>query len=303
MSLQECFEPVCGAPCAGIEAIIEPRAKDIGSFEVRRVLPAAARRRVGPFVFFDEMGPATLTPGQAMDVRPHPHIGLATLTWLFSGEIMHRDSLGCVQNIQPGAVNWMTAGRGIVHSERTPDHLRGQAFQLHGIQVWIALPDGKEDIEPDFQHYPADAIPVQASAGCTLRLIAGSAWGMTSPVRVHSGLFYAQADLAAGAALALPAEHPERAVYVVSGRIEVSGASYDAGRMLVLAESMAHGVQALDDSRLILLGGEPLGSDRRLYWNFVARSRERIEQAKADWRDGRFPAVPGDDEFIPLPDD
>ena len=302
MSTQECYQPDCSEPDGGLRTVIEPRAKDIGAFEVRRALPAETRRRVGPFVFFDEMGPATLAPGAAMDVRPHPHIGLSTLTWLFAGEIMHRDNLGFVQPIRPGEVNWMTAGRGIVHSERTPDELRDQPIAMHGIQVWIALPDGKEEIEPDFQHYPATDIPRRNDDGVELSVIAGEAWGMTSPVQVHSPLFYAQADVPASKTLEMPAGHAEQAVYIVSGEISLGGESYLPGRMLCL-DAPSITLEANHDSRLILLGGEPLASDRTLDWNFVARSRERIEQAKDDWRNGRFDPVPGDDEFIPLPDD
>jgi redox-sensitive bicupin YhaK (pirin superfamily) len=302
MSTKSSHQPDWANPTAGLRTIIEPSARDIGAFEVRRALPSEAQRRVGPFVFFDEMGPATLAPGAAMDVRPHPHIGLSTLTWLFAGEIMHRDSLGFVQPIRPGEVNWMTAGRGIVHSERTPEEQRGQALPMHGIQVWIALPDGQEEVEPDFQHYPADAIPRLSDKGVDLKLIAGEAWDMSSPVQVHSPLFYAQADLAAGSSLELPAGHAEQAIYIVSGEIGVGGERYKPGRMLCL-DAPSRSFEAAADSRVILLGGEPLGSDRTVYWNFVASSKARIEQAKDDWRNGRFDRVPGDDEFIPLPDD
>jgi len=302
MSTQECYQPDCSGAAGGLRTVIEPRAKDIGAFEVRRALPAEARRRVGPFVFFDEMGPATLAAGAALDVRPHPHIGLSTLTWLFAGEILHRDNLGYVQPIRPGEVNWMTAGRGIVHSERTPDELRGEPMAMHGIQVWIALPDGQEEIEPDFQHYPATDIPRRSSDGVELHVIAGKAWSMNSPVRVHSSLFYAQADISAGKSLEMPSDHAEQAVYIVSGEISLGGESYSPGRMLCF-DTPSTKLEASADSRVILLGGEPLDSDRILYWNFVARSKERMEQAKDEWRNGRFDPVPGDDEFIPLPDD
>jgi redox-sensitive bicupin YhaK (pirin superfamily) len=302
MSLQECLQPVCTHASGAVATIIQPRPRDIGNFQVRRVLPAAAQRRIGPFVFFDEMGPAQLAAGQAMDVRPHPHIGLSTLTWLFEGEILHRDSLGYVQPIRPGEVNWMTAGRGIVHSERTPDHLRGQAHSMHGIQCWVALPDGEEDIAPQFQHYPGAEIPSRSLPGVTIQLVAGSGWGMHSPVQVHSKLCFAQVDMQAGRQLELADNFPERGVYIVAGQVEVADENYAPGRMLIL-ESGVDSLRSSSDARMIIVAGEPLASDRILYWNFVARQRERIEQAKQDWREGRFDPVPGDDESIPLPVD
>ena len=290
---------------AGIESIIIPRTRDLGDgFEVRRALPSAQRRMVGPFVFFDQMGPVILGEGRGLDVRPHPHIGLATVTYLFDGEILHRDSLGNVQPIRPGAVNWMTAGRGIVHSERTPPELRAGEASLFGIQTWVALPKGCEEMEPGFAHHGADALPVIEDEGKRVRLIAGSLYGERAPVGVFSEMFYADATLAGAARLDLPAEHEERAAWVAEGRVEVGGDVFDAGQMLVFRPGATVAIKALDPSRLILLGGEPMDGARHVWWNFVSSSAARIEQAKADWKAGRFGKVPGDKtEFIPLPED
>ena len=288
-----------------LESVIMPRTRDLGDgFEVRRALPSAQRRMVGPFVFFDQMGPVTLRTGRGLDVRPHPHIGLATVTYLFDGEILHRDSLGNAQPIRPGAVNWMTAGRGIVHSERTPPELRTGESSLFGIQTWVALPRGREEIEPGFAHHAADALPVIEGEGKRLRLIAGSLYGERAPVEVFSDMFYADAMLSGSARLDLPAEHEERAASVAEGRIEVRGDVFEAGQLLVFRPGEAVVITAPDPARLILFGGEPMDGARHVWWNFVSSSAARIEQAKADWKAGRFGKVPGDEtEFIPLPED
>lgn len=286
-----------------IELVVVPRARDLGGFEVRRALPAAQRQMVGPFIFFDQMGPATFDLGRGLDVRPHPHIGLATLTWLFEGEIVHRDSLGTEQVITPGAVNWMTAGRGIAHSERTDPVLRAGGPRLFGIQAWVALPKAHEETAPRFQHVEREALPVLRDRGVEVNLVAGSLYGERSPVETWSELFYADARLSTGARLPVPAEHEERAVHVAQGRITIAGDTFEAGQLLVLRPGDPVTITgASDDARLMLLGGEPMDGPRHIWWNFVSSSRERVEQAKADWKAGRFDAVPGDDEFIPLPE-
>jgi redox-sensitive bicupin YhaK (pirin superfamily) len=302
MTIQPCNEPACSPHSGVIELLIEPKAKDLGAFDVRRALPADVRQRVGPFIFFDHMGPAMLAAGKGMDVRPHPHIGIATVTYLFEGEIIHRDSLGYVQAILPGAVNWMTAGRGIVHSERSPETSMTSASPLHGIQTWLALPDGMEEAEPDFAHYPGDAIPRADQDGVSIRMIAGSGFDLTSPVEVASDTFYAEVILTRGSSIDFPIDVAERAIYLVSGEISIIDRVLTAGTMAVLRSGERASILALDDARLMLLGGAPLPGTRHLYWNFVSSSKERIERAKADWRDGRFPPVPGETEFIPLPD-
>jgi redox-sensitive bicupin YhaK (pirin superfamily) len=286
------------------EMVIVPRTRDLGDgFEVRRVLPSAQRRTIGPFVFFDQMGPTVLRPGTGLDVRPHPHIGLATVTYLFDGEILHRDSLGTVQPIRPGAVNWMTAGRGIVHSERTPLELRAGGTSLFGIQTWVGLPKDREEVEPSFVHHPASELPVLDDEGKRIRVIAGDLHGARSPLAVFSDTLYADAALDAGARLEVPAGYKERAIYIAEGRIEVAGNIFEAGRMLVLAAGVVVRVSAIGPARLVLLGGEPLDGPRHVWWNFVSSSKERIEQAKGDWSEGRFAMVPGDTEFIPLPEE
>ena len=302
MSWQNCPQPDCRGEDRPARLVIEPRARDIGGFDVRRVLPSARRRLVGPFVFLDEMGPAAFAPGRGIDVRPHPHIGLATITYLFEGEILHRDSLGFVQTIEPGAVNLMTAGRGIVHSERAGEEDRARESRLHGIQSWIALPASQEECAPAFEHHPADSLPVIERDGVHLRLIAGSAYGETSPVPMRSATFYLEANLEPGADLALPEGYDERAVYVVTGAITLHGERFDAGRMLVLEDGHNETVTAEGPAKLMLLGGAPLDGKRHIWWNFVSSRPARIEQAKADWQAGRFAKVPGDEEFIPLPE-
>ena len=285
-----------------VEHVLKSHLRDIGGFSVRRVLPAVPKQMVGPFIFFDHMGPAALAPGEGLDVRPHPHIGLATVTYLFDGEILHRDSLGSVQPIRPGDVNWMTAGRGIVHSERTPAHLRAAGGRVHGIQTWVALPLAHEEAAPAFAHHPAAALPVVELPGATVRVIAGTALGARSPVEVFSGTLYAAAGLAPGARLVLPPEHEERAVYLVDGSASVSGVALQSGQMAVLASGGDVEIHAAAASTVMLAGGAKMDGARFIWWNFVASSRERIERAKADWREERFPPVPGETERIPLPE-
>ena len=304
MSWQSAEEPeVETSPvCKALQSVIVPRPRDLGGFEVRRVLPSLERRSVGPFVFFDQMGPAELAPGQGIDVRPHPHIGLATVTYLFAGRIMHRDSLGTVQPIEPGEVNWMTAGRGIVHSERSDTEDRKRPQKLYGIQIWVALPNQHEETDADFAHYAAESLPLIEDEGKTIRVIAGSCFGKTSPVKTFSSLFYADALLQPGASLALGNEYEERAIYLLEGTVEIGGQIFEPGRLLVFSSGDEIAVKANSLARLLLFGGEPLDAPRHVWWNFVSSSRERIEQAKSDWKAGRFAHVPGDMEFIPLPE-
>ena len=285
-----------------VELTIEPRSRDLGGFSVRRILPYAKRRLVGPMIFLDEMGPAEFPAGAGIDVRPHPHIGLATVTYLFEGEIMHRDSLGVVQPIQPGAVNWMTAGRGIVHSERSGDEERARDARLHGMQSWIALPKAHEEAEPSFTHTPTADLPEIERPGVWMRLIAGTAYGATSPVRTFSPMFYLAAEMPAGSSLTLPSEYEERAVHVASGAVSVAGQDLEVGRMAVFAAGAEITLRAESESRVMLLGGASMDGERHIWWNFVSSSKDRIEQAKSDWKDGRFDPVPGETEFIPLPE-
>ena len=266
---------------------------------VRRALPAAERRTVGPFVFFDQMGPTAFAAGQGLAVRPHPHIGLATITYLFEGEILHRDSLGTVQPIRPGEVNWMTAGRGIVHSERTPPGLRAAGSRTFGIQTWIALPLEHEEAEPGFVHFGSDELPTLDGQ---LKLIVGELGGARSPVPTFSAMFYADLRLKAGSRWVLGPEHEERAAYVAEGAIDFDGKAYPAGQMLVFSPQGDVVMSAPEGARVLLLGGAPLEGPRYLWWNFVSSRRERIEQAAADWQAGRFAAVPAETEFIPLPE-
>ena len=285
-----------------IDLVIQQRRRDLGGFEVGRVLPYAKRRMIGPFIFFDHMGPVDLPPGipRSIDVRPHPHIGLSTLTYLFEGEIMHRDSIGSEQPIRPGEVNWMIAARGITHSERF-ERARREGGRMNGIQAWVALPAEHEEDEPSFSHHAARELPAFDEGGARLRLIAGEAFGRRSPVRVHSPLCYLHCELARGAQVALPTEYPERAAYVASGAVEHNGQRFDTAQMLVFRPGPSVALSALTPATVMLLGGEPLGH-RFIEWNFVSSSRERIEQAKADWRAGRFKLPDRDhDEFIPLP--
>lgn len=285
-----------------VDIVIDPSSKDLGGFSVRRALPSIKRRLVGPFVFLDHMGPALMQAGQGMDVRPHPHIGLATLTYLTEGSFVHRDSLGSLQEIRPGEVNLMTAGSGIAHSERTAAPTRLAPHRIHGIQSWLALPKAHEETTPGFWHRGAHELPTVTDRGISLRLIVGSMFGQTAPVPTYSATFYADAELAAGAALPLPTEHAERAVYLMEGEVEIAGDSFAAPRLLVFRPGDAITIRATQPSRILLLGGEPMDGPRHIWWNFVSSSQDRINQAKADWKAGRFQPVPDDSEFIPLPE-
>lgn len=285
-----------------IRRIIDPRPRDLGGFGVRRILPAGGLQMVGPFIFLDHIGPADFAPGTGIDVRPHPHIGLATVTYLFEGSLDHRDSTGCVQTIEPGAVNWMTAGRGIVHSERTGPGPRAAGHRIHGIQSWVALPREHEEDPPAFHHHPASDLPEFALGEARLRLIAGSAFGRSSPVAVRVPTLYAELSLAAGSGLVLTDEHEERAVYVAEGALAVDGAQVGQGQMAVLEPGGRPTLESASGARAMLVGGAPADGPRHIWWNFVSSSRERIEQAGRDWQAGRFPRVPGETEFIPLPE-
>ena len=289
-----------GAP---VDLVVEPSVKDLGDgFRVRRALPSISRRMVGPFVFLDEMGPVTVPAGKGMDVRPHPHIGLATLTSLTQGEIFHRDTLGTRQPIRPGAVNWMTAGRGIAHSERTPPEARAGEQHMHGIQSWIALPKASEETDPGFHHREAAELPFIEDRGIALRLIAGEAYGQHSPVPTFSQTLYADASMAAGASLPLPTEHAERAIYLLDGEVEIAGERFGPHKLLIFRPQDRITITAVHPSRVLILGGEPMDGPRHIWWNFVSSSKDRIETAKADWKAGRFGHVPDETEFIPLPE-
>jgi redox-sensitive bicupin YhaK (pirin superfamily) len=300
MSVQPGHEPACAAREDAVALVITPRERDLGGFSVRRVLPAPEQRMIGPFVFFDEMGPATFPPGRGIDVRPHPHIGIATITYLFDGLIMHRDDLGFEQPIEAGAVNLMTAGRGIVHSERAgPD--RADLSTMHGIQSWIALPDALEETDPDFTHYPATALPEIQRPDAVVRVIMGSAFGRESPVKTYSPTLYLDVTLEAGGRIALQPDYDERGLYLVSGVLRVDDTAFERGSMLVARPGSTLEVEASAAARLMIVGGAPVG-ERHLWWNFVSGRPERIEQAKEDWRQGRFGKIAGDEEFIPLPE-
>lgn len=292
---------------AAVETLVVTRARAlVDGFKVRRALPSARRRMVGPFIFLDQMGPEVLRAGSGLDVAPHPHIGLATVTYLFTGELLHRDSLGTVQPIRPGEVNWMTAGSGIAHSERTPPQLRSTGSELFGIQSWVALPVRDEETAPAFAHHDAGELPVLEGEGKRLRLIAGPLYGARSPVHTLSEMFYADVELDGGARLPVPGEHEERAAYVVAGSVvlEGEGATFGAGQLVVFKPGAEITLAAPESSRarLMLLGGEPMDGRRHIWWNFVSSSGERIEQAKEDWKMGRFAPVPDETEFIPLPE-
>lgn len=288
------------SPCAAIRMILKPEEKDLGGFSVRRLLPAKEIKAAGPVIFFDHFGPAQFPPGQGMDVRPHPHIGLATITYLFDGEILHRDSLGNVQPIRPAEINWMSAGRGISHSERTPPALRAAGHSLHGLQLWVALPEDSQQGEPDFVHYAAEQIPVVRQEGMSLRLIVGEAWGVASPVKTASPTLYADVQIDKEAVLQLPDQVDERAIYVVDGEVQLQGVTIPRHSMALLDATAEVKLTARVDSRLIVIGGKPLGK-RTVWWNLVSSRKELIEQAKDDWRSGRFPQVPGETEKIPVP--
>jgi redox-sensitive bicupin YhaK (pirin superfamily) len=285
-----------------IEMVIESQRRDLGGFEVGRVLPFAKKRMIGPFVFLDHLGPAMFAPGQGIDVRPHPHIGLSTVTYLFDGQIFHQDSLGYAQPIRPGEVNWMTAGRGIVHSERTEAPLRQAGQSMHGMQAWVALPVENEEDDPAFFHHGPEDLPTYEYGGLWARLIAGSAYGAAANVKTHSPMFYVHWELQPGVAGGLPGEHRERAAFVAQGTIEVDGRTFSGGELVVFAPGSDPKITARTKATVMLLGGEPLGH-RYIWWNLVSHSLDRIEQAKADWKAGRLPLPPHDNqEFIPLPD-
>ncbi|OCW55598.1 pirin family protein [Hoeflea olei] len=296
-------EPGDALSCDAIEHLIIPSSRDIGGFAVRRALPTARRRMVGPFIFFDRMGPAVLTGGAALDVKPHPHIGLSTVTYLFDGAIRHRDSLGTEMVIRPGDVNLMTAGRGIVHSERSPEEMRGGELSISGLQTWLALPDTLEEIDPSFAHVSNTELPVITDHGIRARLVMGHFGGATSPVPQFSDTLYVDLALEPSCSAPFDAAWEERAIYVLDGAIEIAGDRFGPDRLLVLRPGDAITMTAGETgARLMLFGGESMPTRRHIWWNFVSSSRERIEQAKAEWRTGRFDIVPGDEEeFVPLP--
>ena len=304
MSWQPANDPKPGDrfACDAIDMVIVPRARDLGSFSVRRALPSTQRQMVGPFIFFDQMGPAEFLLGAGMDVRPHPHIGLSTVTYLFEGQIIHRDSLGTVLPIRPGELNWMTAGRGIAHSERTPPELRSLGSKLFGIQSWVALSAKDEEAEPDFVHYEASDLPLMNGEGKVIRVIAGSVLGASSPVRTSSPMFYADVTLRAGSSLPLDPDYEERAIYLVAGDVEIAGDVFGPAQLLVFRPGDRITIRAKTDARFMALGGEPMDGPRHIWWNFVSSRKDRIEQAKTDWKMARFDAVSGDSEFIPLPE-
>ena len=295
--------PGDGYQCDAIERVIVPRTSDLGGFEIRRALPAARRRMVGPFIFLDHMGPAVFRSGQGLDVRPHPHIGLATVTFLFDGEIIHRDSLGTLAAIRPGDVNWMTAGRGIAHSERTGDARRASGGALHGLQCWVALPAASEETMPAFAHHGADELPVVAGEGKTVRIVAGRMFERQSPVEAASDTIFADVALDAGARLPLDANHEERALYILAGELDIAGDRFGPGRLLVFRPGDPITIRAVRPAHFVALGGAAMDGPRHIWWNFVSSRKERIEQAKADWKARRFDSVSGDEaEFIPLPE-
>ena len=297
-------DPVLGdkRSCDALELVIVPRARDLGGFEVRRALPHSQRQMVGPFIFFDQMGPVQFMAGHGIDVRPHPHIGLATVTYLFDGRIMHRDSEGNAVEIVPGEMNLMTAGRGIAHSERSPPAARQGDEPMFGIQSWIALPAASEETDPVFAHFAAATLPMVEDGGMRARIVAGSAFGRASPVPMLSEWFYAEVMLEAGARVPLDPDHEERAIYVAAGEIEVAGEKFAAPRLLIFRPGDRLAVTAAGRARLMFLGGDALEGPRYIWWNFVSSRRERIEEAKEEWKTGRFRPVPGETEFIPLPE-
>jgi redox-sensitive bicupin YhaK (pirin superfamily) len=298
-------DPLLGEVAAAdaIETIIIPRLRDIGAFTVRRALPASQRQMVGPFIFLDHVGPGEVISSEKFDVRPHPHIGLATVTYLFDGAIVHRDSVGSVQPIHPGDVNWMTAGKGIAHSERGPEELRGKQIKVHGFQTWVALPRPSEEAAPTFFHHGKADLPMITGDGATVRLAVGSLYGERAPVATFSEMFFADVTLEAGARIPLDSSHEERAAYLAEGTVEIGGDTFEPGRLIVFKPGEGMTIAAKTPARLILLGGEPMDGPRHIWWNFVSSSKDRIEAAKADWRAGRFDKVFGDEkDFIPLPD-
>lgn len=303
MSQYKTSEPTCRR-CPStptVDTIIKARPRNIDGFTVARVLPAPHRRHVGPFLFFDHIGPLDVAPGKALDVRPHPHINLATVTYLLEGEIEHRDSLGTVETIRPGAVNWMTAGRGIVHSERTPQALREHGSRLHGLQFWVALPREFEEVEPSFRHYDATELPVVELQGVRLVVLAGSAYGATSPIQTYSPVLFIEAHLRPGSDLTLPSA-AELGAYIIDGSVRFGEERAGAGQLLVFAPGASGTLHTEESTRVVLIGGDPPDGPRHMWWNFISSSEKRVEQAKQDWKAGRFPEVPGDKEFVPLPE-
>jgi redox-sensitive bicupin YhaK (pirin superfamily) len=290
--------------CEAIAQLIVPRTVDLGDgFSVRRALPSARTRMVGPFIFFDHFGPAEFRAGNGLDVRPHPHIGLATVTYLFDGEIMHRDSLGTAAPIKPGEVNWMTAGRGIVHSERTGAEKRATGSPIHGLQMWVALPAAKEEMDAGFAHHVVDEFPIVRDEGLFARVVVGSLYGVKSPVPTVHETMFANVLLRANAKIPLDADHEERALYVVDGTVDIAGDKFEPGRLLVFKPGDKVTVAAATDTHFVIVGGAPMDGPRHIWWNFVSSRKERIEQAKAEWKAGHFGKVPGDEiEFIPLPE-
>ncbi|MDX2204077.1 MAG: pirin family protein [Hyphomicrobiaceae bacterium] len=304
MSWHPTTDPVAGDrhACDALEHVIVPRARDLGGFSVRRALPAAQKQMVGPFIFFDQMGPAEFVIGKGIDVRPHPHIGLATVTYLFEGEVFHRDSLGTALPIHPGAVNLMTAGRGIVHSERETSQAQAGPRRLFGIQAWAALPASHEEQAPAFLHVGADALPRIAGEGKRVRIVMGEAYGARAPVDFPHAALFAEAVLAPGAVLPLDPDYDERAIYVASGSIDIAGDTFEEGRLLIFKPGDRISVLATSQARLVIVGGDPMDGPRHIWWNFVSSSQDRIRAAKEDWAQGRFALVPGDEvEKIPLP--
>ncbi|WP_299771779.1 pirin family protein [uncultured Tateyamaria sp.] len=305
MSWSPCPDPVLGdaETVNAVETLIVPRAVDLGEMMVRRALPSTKRQMVGPFIFFDQMGPAEFLTDQGIDVRPHPHINLATVTYLLEGEILHRDSLGTEQTIRPGAINWMRAGRGIVHSERTSAERKKSGQRLLGLQTWMALPEAQEEADPAFVHHGGSDLPIVEADGARVRVIAGRAFGATSALRAPSETLYADIDLDAGASLPIDPEMEERALYTLTGSIEIASDRFEPGQLLILRPGDALTVKAVSNARMMLFGGAPMGGPRYIWWNFVSSRPDRIEMAKEEWRRGRFDTVPGDEEdFIPLPD-
>jgi redox-sensitive bicupin YhaK (pirin superfamily) len=282
--------------------VLDPHLRDLGGFSVRRILPGFPQKMVGPFIFFDHFGPVSFGNGQGMDVRPHPHIGLATVTYLFDGAMMHRDSLGTAQRIEPGDVNWMTAGRGIVHSERTPAEERAAGHRLHGLQTWVALPRDAEAADPSFSHQPKSVLPELRLPGVHMRLLAGSAFGKRAPTPTFSPIFYVAVEMDAGASLEVPPEHEERGVYLIEGELSIAGTSVSPHHLALLPAGESIRIHAAGPARLMLLGGAKMDGDRHIWWNFVGSSRELIDAASERWRRQEFPAVPGETEFIPLPE-
>lgn len=289
------------AQCTAIKQLLEPAERDLGGFNVRRFLPSNELAHVGPFIFFDHLGPAVFPPGEGIDVRPHPHIGLATVTYVFAGEIMHRDSLGHVQPIRPNEINWMTSGKGIVHSERTGPELRQQGHTLEALQLWVALPEEEQECEPFFSHYDESALPQVELERAKVRIMIGEAFGVTSAVKTHSPTLYAEVQLEPGGRIALPEHIEERAVYVVSGKLQAQGAELAQHRLATFDQTPDVELEALEPTRLVIIGGTSLGK-RTVWWNLVSNHKGLIEQAKQDWLNKKFPQVPGESEFIPLPE-